>query len=191
MMLLTLEPSTKDIEAHLTPLSRRLTTLEGGLRSRDQWHPPPSSPKSPEYSIIDIADLSSAIALLGTLTRKIPPKLHTPHSIFSKYTWTWDPLWKEFYTHETNQSTYTYLSRWRLDKVRQVWEHVGMDGVNLLPDSAAEMLGCWDDWKWNEVVAEWYLDISEGDETCGVFASRWEVHENGEWVYVGRMRSED
>jgi hypothetical protein len=187
MVLLTLEPSAKDIELHLTPLSQRLAVLEEKLCKRNQWHPPSSPPKSPEYSIIDIADLSSAIALLETLLLKNSPKPLSPQPYFSKYTWTWDPLWKEFYTHETNQSSYTYLSRWRLNEARQVWEHISMNGANLLPDSAAEMLGSWDDWMWDEVVGEWYLDVSEEDEKCCVFASRWEVQENGEWVYVGRI----
>jgi hypothetical protein len=191
MVLLTLDPSPADIAAHLTPLSRRLARLEEKLHMRNQWNPPPTPPKSPEYSIIDIADLSSAITLLESLLTNTLPKPRSPHSFFSKYTWTWDPQWKEFYTHDASQSAYTYLSRWRLNVARQVWEHVTMNGASLLPDRASEMLGSWEDWTWDDGVGEWCLDVSkevEGNMRCCIFASRWEVREDGEWVYVGSMR---
>jgi hypothetical protein len=191
MVLLTIDPSPSDIQTHLEPLSQRLSTLEQSLHTRNQWYPPHNPPKSPEYSIIDIADLSSAITLLeNLLTATTLPKPRSPHFVVSKHTWTWDPVWKEFYTQNESQAGSTYLSTWRLNEARQVWEHVSMNGAaDLLPDRAVDMLGSWEDWKWDEGVGEWCLDVSdEGSSRCCVFASRWEVGEGGEWVYVGSMR---
>jgi hypothetical protein len=192
MVLLTLDPSPADIRDHLDPLSQRLSALEHSLRTLNQWHELPIQPKSPEYSIIDIADLSSAITLLENQLAMSLPRPRSPHPIFSKCTWTWDPVWKEFYTQDASQVVHTYLSTWRLNEARQVWEPVSMNGTaDLLPDRAVEVLGSWEDWKWDEGVGEWYLDVSserDGKERCCVFASRWEMREGGEWVYVGGIR---
>jgi hypothetical protein len=186
MVMLTLEPSANDVETELAPLDERLQHCEEKLRIRRQWQPPAIPPRSPEYSIIDLSDLSSAIALLEDLVKhSSPSKKLTPHPSFSQYPWTWDPLWKEFYTRD--QSAYIYLSRWRLNETRQVWEHVSMAGANLMPDSATELLGAWEDWQWDPIWKEWYLNVSEEDETCHIYASRWEVRGNGDWVYVGRI----
>lgn len=188
MVLLTLDPSTRDVELQLHPLEARLQTCEAKLRHRSQWQPPLSPVRSPEYSIIDISDLTSAITLLEDLIKHSSPLNHlTPHASFAKYIWMWDPLWKEFYTHISSPSSYIYLSRWKLNAQRQVWEHVSMVGPGMLPDEAAELLGSWEDWQWDQLWREWYLDVSEDGETCHVYASRWEVREGGQWVYVGRI----
>jgi hypothetical protein len=187
MVLLTLDPSPADIRTHLDPLSQRLSNLEHSLRTRNQWHTPPSPPKSPEYSIIDIADLSSAITLLENLHTTALCKPRLPYSFFSEQKWMWDPMWKEFYSRDESQAAYTYLSTWRLNEARQVWEHVSMNGTaNLLPDRAVDVLGSWEDWEWDEGVGEWCLDVSDaGNCRCYVFASRWEMRGGGDWVYVG------
>jgi hypothetical protein len=68
-----------------------------------------------------------------------------------------------------------------------------MAGVGTTPDAAAELLGAWEDWQWDPLWKEWYLDVSgaQGNsETCHVYASRWEVLEGGQWVYVGRIRND-
>ncbi|KAH7075426.1 hypothetical protein BKA63DRAFT_297145 [Paraphoma chrysanthemicola] len=191
MVMLSLEPSASDIELHLAPLERRLQDLEHTTRACSQWLPPAAPPKSPEYSIIDISDLLAAVKLLEdisehTNSRKSP----TPQQFFSKYKWMWDPLWKEFYTMIPDQSSYVYLSRWKLNEQRQVWEHVSMIAPDVKPDFAAEMLGSWEDWAWDPVWKEWYLDVTheEGEAgRCCVYASRWDVQDGGEWVYAGRF----
>jgi hypothetical protein len=86
MLLLTLDPSSCDMLTHLSPLSDRLSELERSLRAKSQWQPPPVPPKSPEYSIIDIADLSSAIQLLEDIAKhSSPTKPLSPQVAFSKY----------------------------------------------------------------------------------------------------------
>jgi hypothetical protein len=158
MVYLSLEPSTSTIESQIGPLDERLRNLETKLHNRGQWHAPANPPRSPEYSIIDISDLSSAIKLLEDVFQHThPSKSLSPQPSFSKYTWNWDPLWKEFYTHNPDQSSYIYLSRWQLNEQRQVWEHVSMNGADLLPDTAAELLGSWDDWTWDPLWKEWCI----------------------------------
>jgi hypothetical protein len=193
MVMLTLEPSAHDIESELVPLDERLQQCEENLRGRRQWHPPAISPRSPEYSIIDISDLSSAIALLEDLVKHSgPSKKLTPQPSFSQYTWTWDPLWKEFYAHLPDQSALIYLSRWRLNEARQIWEHVNVASADVMPDSATQLLGAWEDWQWDPMWKEWYLDVSKEtdsgeEEKSHVYASKWEVGGNGDWTYVGRI----
>jgi hypothetical protein len=193
MVLLTLEPSTADITAHLTPLDIRLGDLKSKLRDHRLWHPPAVPPKSPEYSIIDISDLSSAVSLLEDLFQQHASSLAKPHSahfFFSKYDWTWDALHREFCTRLPH-SAYIYLSHWRLDEQRQIWEYVSMHGTELQPEIAADMLGCWEDWTWDPAWEEWCLDISDEDGECRIYASRWEARQETNpdepWVYVGGL----
>ncbi|KAF2036223.1 hypothetical protein EK21DRAFT_52338 [Setomelanomma holmii] len=187
--MLSLEPSSSDIESHLTPLDRRLQDLEHTTRLHENWHPPAVSPKSPEYSIIDIVDLSSATKLLEDISRHTNSTTPlSPHAFLSKFKWTWDPEWKEFYTQLPNHSSYIFLSRWKYNKQRQAWEHVNISGTDSTPETAAEMLGSWEDWSWNPLWEEWYLPWSQMDDgsKCCLFTSRWELRENGEFVYTGR-----
>ncbi|KAH3942159.1 hypothetical protein HBI70_198880 [Parastagonospora nodorum] len=191
MVLLTLEPSTADITAHLTPLDIRLGDLKSKLRDHRLWNPPAVPPKSPEYSIIDISDLSSAVSLLEDLFQQHASSMAKRHSarvFFSKYDWTWDVVHREFCTR-LSHSAYIYLSLWRLDEQRQIWEYVSMHGMGLQPEIAADMLGCWEDWTWDPAWKEWCLDVSSEEGRCRLYASRWEVRQEtdpGEpWVYVG------
>jgi len=62
-----------------------------------------------------------------------------------------------------------------------------MNGAELEPETAAELLGSWDDWIWDPLWKQWHLDVSGDDGKMCVFASRWQVQESGEWVYVGRV----
>ncbi|KAH7399102.1 hypothetical protein DE146DRAFT_612937 [Phaeosphaeria sp. MPI-PUGE-AT-0046c] len=192
MLLLTLDPSPSDILIHLNPLLQRLNDLETSLRSRCQWHPPPHPPKSPEYSIIDIADLSSAISLLEDIARHSSSQPISPQPAFSKFEWIWDPAWKEFYA--STEEGQIYLSRWNLDGGEGVWRHASSSNANGFgagvgiggPDEAAELLGSWEDWEWDALWKEWYLNVSDEGQ-CRVYASKWELRANGQWVYVGRM----
>lgn len=80
-----------------------------------------------------------------------------------------------------------------------MWIHVnsssnnqlnGLGNGNLIggPEEAAQLLGSWEDWTWDALWKEWYLDVSSVDEgECRVYASKWEVRADGEWRYVGRM----
>lgn len=82
-----------------------------------------------------------------------------------------------------------------MDRSRGVWAHVSSHnglgtgaGVGIGgPDEAAGLLGNWEDWVWDALWKEWYLDVSDEEGECRVYASRWEVQANGQWAYVGRM----
>jgi len=188
MVFLQLDPSASTVETHIGPLDERLRALKKSLVDRKQWHPPPVPPKSPEYSIIDINDLKSAIRLLEEIYQHShSSKPLSPQPTLSCLSWKWDPIWKEYYAENEDQTSYIYLSRWRLDEQRQVWEHVTMNGAELEPETAAELLGSWDDWIWDPLWKQWHLDVSGDDGKMCVFASRWQVQESGEWVYVGRV----
>jgi hypothetical protein len=186
MVFLSLEPSTHTIEPHISPLCEQLQTLEQKLHARGQWRPPAIPPKSPEYSIIDISDLSTAIRILENVFEDTyPPKPLSARSFFSKCTWNWDLQWKEFYSYNPGDRTYIYLDRWRFDEPSQDWQHIGMAGADLQPDAAAEMLGCWEDWVWDPVWKEWYLDVRDEEGAAYVYASKWQEEEDGGWAYVG------
>ncbi|KAI4645046.1 hypothetical protein J4E93_005845 [Alternaria ventricosa] len=188
-MLIITSPD-KEIKTHLETLEMQLRVLEQRLRSRGDWHPSDQVLNIPLPTILDIVDLSNAITLLDQLiTSTSPGEQATPQQTLSAYSWTWDPAWHEFYTYMPSQQTYLYLSRWKLNETRNVWEHVSMAGVNLMPTVAVEMLGAWEDWTWDSTWKQWYLDVSENDteEKSQIFASPWRVQGDGEWVYVGRI----
>jgi hypothetical protein len=183
-----LTSANEEIGAQLQNLENDLRTLEKQLRSQGRWQPPPHTSETPTPTMLDIPDLSNAINLLSHLITRTSHR-KTPQSSLSTYSWTWDPAWHEFYTYIPSQQTYVYLSRWKLNEVRNVWEHVNMANTHLLPDAAAERLGAWEDWVWDDVWCQWYLEVKEEgtDETCHLFPSQWQVQENGEWEYVGRI----
>jgi len=173
--------------AQLRSLDRQLKILERLLRSRGGWRLPthPSTTSSPDF--LDISDLSNTVALLRSLTSPTDSaEQTTPQLSLSAYSWVWDPVWHEFYTHISSQQTYIYLSRWKLNETRDMWEHVSMAGTNIIPNESAQMFGAWEDWTWDPVLG-WYLDVREEgtDEKVYVFASPWQVQNNEEWVYVG------
>lgn len=64
-----------------------------------------------------------------------------------------------------------------------------MATANLMPDTMAELLGSWEDWTWYPLWKEWGLVLQEGegdeDGAVYIFPSRWQVQEDGDWVYVG------
>ncbi|RMZ74218.1 hypothetical protein GMOD_00003224 [Pyrenophora seminiperda CCB06] len=187
--ILRLTPADEETVAQLRSLDEQLKILERQLRSRGGWHPPTRSMKIPSTEVLDMSDLSQAVALLRNLIYSTDPAQHTtPQRSLSAYSWVWDPVWHEFYTYITSQRMYIYLSRWRLNEARNVWEHVSVAGNNILPNVAAEMFGAWEDWTWDPVLG-WYLDSKEEgtDEKIQVFASPWQVQEDGEWVYVGML----
>jgi hypothetical protein len=187
-IILSLTSADEEIGARLKNLEDDLRTLEKRLRSQGRWRPSPQSPEPPTPTVLDISDLSNAINLLSHLIMKTSHR-KTPQLSFSAYSWTWDPAWHEFYTYIPSQQTYVYLSRWKLNEVRNVWEHVSMANILMQPDTAAEMIGPWEEWLWDEVWGQWYLKVEyEGtDEKCHLFPSQWQVQENGEWEYVGRI----
>jgi hypothetical protein len=186
--ILRLAPANDDTGAQLNDLEEHIEMLEQQLRSQGRWRPLSDSPKTPIQNLLDISDLSNAINLLSHLITKTS-RQKTPQPSFSAYSWTWDPAWHEFYTYVPSQQTYVYLSRWKLNEERNVWEHVSMANTNILPDVAAEMFGSWDDWAWDSVWKQWYLEVEEEgtDEQCHVFPSQWQVQDNGEWEYVGSI----
>lgn len=66
-----------------------------------------------------------------------------------------------------------------------------MHGAELQPEIAANMLGSWEDWTWDPAWKEWYLDISDEEGECRLYASRWEsrhgANPDEQWVYVGSL----
>lgn len=188
--MLSVTSADKETETYLEATEAQLRAIERQLRSRGDWQPPDQLPHSSIPTILDITDLSNAITLLGHLVNSTKPtRQDTPQQTLSAYSWTWDPAWHEFYTYIPSQQTYVYLSRWKLNETRNVWEHVSMAGVNLLPDTAVETLGAWEDWVWDSTWRQWYLEVEEVDtgEKSQIFASPWRVQGDGEWVYVGRI----
>ena len=77
-----------------------------------------------------------------------------------------------------------------MNEARGVWEYVTKADVDLMPDTVAEMMGTWEDWMWDPGLKEWFLELKgqEGDDggSC-LFPSQWQVQEDGDWVYVGRL----
>lgn len=62
--------------------------------------------------------------------------------------------------------------------------------AEITPDSAAEMLGAWEDWTWDPAWGEWCLEMSDSEQDsgrCCIYPSRWHVQESGTWMYVGRI----
>ncbi|KAH7392501.1 hypothetical protein BKA66DRAFT_557793 [Pyrenochaeta sp. MPI-SDFR-AT-0127] len=173
----------------------QLRLLELQLRSRGQWKPPRQRSNVPVPTILDMSDLSSAIDLLTHIvTSTQPHRQMTPQTSLSAYSWKWDPEWKEFYTYLPERQTYVYLSKWKFNEARNIWEHVDMAHQALAPDTAVEVLGAWEDWTWDPIWGEWFLEMKgeEGDDgRCCIFASRWHVQDDGEWVHVVRFRDAD
>jgi hypothetical protein len=196
-IILSLAKPTKETTHHLQELSAKLSTLQHTLTEREQWYPPPSQPPPAvpcSTDFLDLSDLSTAVDLISNVVRySNPTKELTPQVAFGKRTWTWDPLWREFFSHDDESHTSTYLSRWLFDPQREVWRHANMADSGLLPDEAQQRLGSWEVWRWDGGSGEWGLDVSHelddeykeaGCKLC-VFASRWQERE-GIWMYVGQ-----
>jgi hypothetical protein len=182
----------EEVKAQLQVLEKQLSALETQLRLRGHWYPSTRIQSNAEKpTILDISDLSNAVHLLTRIiTVTQSPRQLTPQPSFSSYEWHWDPAWHEYYTCTSSSQTYIYLSRWRLNKIRNVWEHVSMAGGNLMPDTAAELLGAWEDWEFDPIWGDWCLKLDgekEEDAGCYLFASKWQVQADGEWVFVGRV----
>ncbi|USP80976.1 hypothetical protein yc1106_08250 [Curvularia clavata] len=177
----------EETKTHLKGLLEEVVMLERQLRSRGEWRPPQHSWDEPLPTTLDLANLSSATRMLSHLVRSAHSvQQQTPQQTLSAYSWSWDPAWHEFYTFLPTQNAYIYLSQWKLNAARGVWEHVSMAGTNLLPDTAAEKLGTWEDWEWDAIAGQWYLDMgSDTGEKIQMFASPWRIQEDGEWLYVG------
>jgi hypothetical protein len=188
-MVTSLAVADEETRANLDNLLGEVVRLEKQLRSRGDWRPSSYSLDTPLPNILDLADLWSAVRILRHLVNTTTSsEQHDPQQTLSAYSWKWDPAWHEFYTFLPTQATYIYLSQWRLNEARDVWEHVSMAGTDLMPDVAAESLGAWEDWKWDEISRQWYLDMgSENGEKIQLFASPWRIQEDGEWTYVGTI----
>lgn len=193
-IILSLAKPTSEMTSDLDDLEAKLSSLQRTLADRKQWQPtaqPTAIPCSTDF--LDLSDLSTAIGLISDVVKYSNPSAHlTPQQAFAGKTWTWDPLWREFFAHDDETKSSTYLSRWFFDPRREIWRHANMADSGLLPDEAAQRLGCWEDWRWDGECGEWGLDVSheleeetrrEGGRLC-VFASRWQERE-GVWVYVG------
>lgn len=181
----------EETKTHLESLLEETLRLERQLRAIGKWHPPSKPWDAPFPTALDFEDLSSATRVLRhMIASTASANQRTPQQTLSAYSWTWDPAWREFYTFLPTQNAYIYLSQWKLNEARGVWEHVSMTGTNLMPNDAAEKLGAWEDWKWDAVAGQWYLDMgSESGEQVQIFASPWQIQEDGEWVYVGTIGS--
>ncbi|KAF3048054.1 hypothetical protein E8E12_008759 [Didymella heteroderae] len=194
--ILSLAKPTSGHQEELNTLERKLSVLKDTLQARSQWHPPATSnpiPCSTDY--LDLSDLSTAVGLISDVVKYSNPSSQlTPQKAFASKQWTWDPLWREFFTPSQRDGvkTSTYLSRWFFDPRREIWTHANMADSGLLPDEAQLRLGSWQDWTWDAGCGEWGLDVSheleedlrkEGARLC-IFASRWQERE-GVWMYVG------
>ncbi|KAF2624104.1 hypothetical protein BU25DRAFT_348630 [Macroventuria anomochaeta] len=183
--------------SELNSLEGKLETLQETLTERSQWRPPPQPTAIPcSTDFLDLSDLSTAVGLISDVVKYSNPNTQlTPQKAFAGKSWTWDPLWREFFSASpattTEPPSSTYLSRWYFDPRREVWQHANMADSGLLPDEAQQRLGSWEDWRWDPGCGEWELDVShelekevreEGAKLC-VFASRWQERE-GVWVYV-------
>lgn len=195
--ILSLAKPTSEMKAEMDTLEKTLATLQQTLTLRSQWRPPHNTTSIPcSTDFLDLSDLSTAVSLVSDVVKYFdPPTQLTPQKAFAEKTWTWDPLWREFFSHDPSLSppTSTYLSRWYFDPKREIWAHANMADSGLMPDEAQQRLGGWEDWTWDSGCGEWGLDVScelEEDQVAGgaklwVFASRWQERE-GVWVYVGR-----
>ncbi|KAF3040406.1 hypothetical protein E8E11_002311 [Didymella keratinophila] len=140
--ILSLAKPTSERQAELNALETQLSSLQTNLQTRNQWHPPPSStpiPCSTDY--VDLSDLSTAVGLISDVVKYSNPSSQlTPQRAFASKTWTWDPLWREFFSSSPSSSagppTSTYLSRWFFDPRREIWTHANMADSGLLPDEA-------------------------------------------------------
>ncbi|KAI1666523.1 hypothetical protein L13192_08767 [Pyrenophora tritici-repentis] len=193
LTVLRLTAADEETMIQLERLDEQLQIIERQLVSRGAWRPPTqlSTPLSPE--VLEMADLSHAVALLRNLIEpKGSAQETTPRLSLSAYSWVWDPVWHEFYTYIPSERTFLSLSRWKLNEARNVWEHVSQASTNILPNAAAEKLGAWEDWKWHPVWG-WYLDLEDegSGEKAKIFASPWQVDDDDEWVYVGTLGQED
>lgn len=177
----------EETKTHLKGLLEEVVMLERQLRSRGEWRPPLHAWNEPLPTTLSLTNLSNATRMLSHLVRPAHSVQHqTPRQTLSAYSWSWDPAWHEFYTFLPTQNAYIYLSEWNLNEARGVWEHVSMAGTNLLPDTAAERLGAWEDWKWDAISGQWYLDMrSDTGDKIQMFASPWRIQEDGEWLYIG------
>ncbi|KAG9198156.1 hypothetical protein G6514_010426 [Epicoccum nigrum] len=201
--ILSLAKPTSETISELDSLDAQLATLQKTLQHRNQWHPPSRIvpiPCSTDY--LDLSDLSTAVRLLRDIVDSSAPGVQlTPRKAFAHRKWTWDPLWREFFSASPPSATPAdpqehgtlYLSRWFFDPRTHIWHHANMADSGLMPDEAQQRLGAWEDWVWDKGSGEWGLDVSgeleEGVRKQGarlwVFASRW-VERGGEgWVYVG------
>jgi hypothetical protein len=186
------------MNTELNTLEKQLATLQQTLTSRSQWQPPSTlSPTAIPCStaFLDLSDLTTAVSLISDVVKYSNPSSQlTPQKAFASKKWTWDPLWKEFFSHDPSSSppTSIFLSRWYFNPQREVWEHVNMADSGLLPDEAQQRLGSWEDWRWDGGWGEWGVDVSHELEDeraaegakCWIFASRWQERE-GVWMYVG------
>ncbi|KAH6618953.1 hypothetical protein C7974DRAFT_317746 [Boeremia exigua] len=196
--ILGLAKSTQETTSELAHLESQLASLQNTLEQRDQWHPlaqPSAIPCSTDF--LDLSDLSTAVGLLADIVKYSDPGTRlTPQETFAKREWTWDPLWREFFSSslptDGEPATALYLSRWYFDARREIWQHANMAESEIMPDDAQLRLGSWEDWQWDTRCGEWGLDVSYELEDLElvagaklwVFASKWQERE-GVWVYVG------
>ncbi|KAF2994982.1 hypothetical protein E8E13_003696 [Curvularia kusanoi] len=165
--ILSLAKPTSETISELDTLDNKLLTFQTTLQKRNQWHPPeiPAPiPCSTDY--LDLSDLSTAVRLLGDIIASSNPSAKlTPQAAFKNREWTWDPLWREFYSPspatDGQPPSTLYLSRWYFDPRTRIWHHANMADSGLLPDEAQQRLGAWEEWTWDERAGEWGLDVSE------------------------------
>ena len=201
--ILSLAKPTSETIAELDSLETKLATLQATLQQRNQWHLPEKIVPIPcSTDWLDLSDLSTAVRLLGDIIASSHPSSRlTPQKALAHRKWTWDPLWREFFSTspppaasaEPQEQDILYLSRWLFDPRTEIWHHANMADSGLMPDEAQQMLGAWEDWVWDQKSGEWALDVSgeleeglwEHGVRLWVYASRWVEREGEGWVYVG------
>ncbi|OAL50266.1 hypothetical protein IQ07DRAFT_50752 [Pyrenochaeta sp. DS3sAY3a] len=192
---ISLTPANKKIKNQLQRLSDKLRSLASQLAARDQWRMPLQISNTPSATILDIEDLSNATDFLTQLIETDPqPKM--PQKSLSRHAWEWDPHWKEYFTVlPQSPVTFLYISLWKSTGGGSVWEHTNMYLNNTVtPESAAEALGAWEDWKWDALWGEWFLeqgddgdDDDDGDTKFYLYTSQWRYNEHQGWRYVGSI----
>lgn len=181
--------ATKEMKNQLQRLSDKLRSLARQLVARNQWRMPQQIPNTPSATILDIEDLSNATDLLAQLIEtNTQPK--TPRRSLSRHAWEWDPHWKEFFTVlPQSPVTFLYISLWKSTGGGSAWDHMNMYLNNTVtPESAAEALGAWEDWKWDALWGEWFLEQgNDGDAKFYLYTSQWRYNEHQGWRYVSSI----
>lgn len=197
--LVVLKPASvqEETRTQLADLEARLSGFEKQLCERGQWHQPnatrteqDTTSKSsrethdPAPAIYDLEDLEHAVSLIE---KAISPPKTTPtayHS-FAHLKWEWDAAWNEFYA-ALPSGNYIFLALWRFSSLMNEWYHCGQSHrSDLQPEEVSELLGCWDDWEWDDVWKQWYLAMpGEEGEVCRVYADTWTRGEWGGWTFV-------
>ncbi|KAJ4297454.1 hypothetical protein N0V90_005345 [Kalmusia sp. IMI 367209] len=176
------------ISPHLSALQTQLASFEHQLKQRNQWRIPPGFQPDP-FLDIDLSDLDDAITHLQAAIEapRFPQTTNTPHAIFSGQSWKWDFQWSSWYYIDPHSENHVYLTEWELHDDANEWVMVLQGHVSV--EEGVAMLGCWEDWEWDEGWGEWYLGMGENaGRKRRMYASQWRKTSEGDWVYAEESR---